>query len=132
MAEPWLASIFDGSRARPQVTFSLVFGVFAVIGYISFGAKMEAFSTITGSLHFIYKMAQGELDMEGLHDAGGILGLIYYYAFTMMVRPRARARPLIQPRFLTTHFVTVNTLTKVKNKQLKLEIYILSMVKSMI
>jgi hypothetical protein len=92
MAEPWLASIFDGSRARPQVTFSLVFGVFAVIGYISFGAKMEAFSTITGSLHFIYKMAQGELDMEGLHDAGGILGLIYYYAFTMMVRPRARAR----------------------------------------
>eukprot|EP01050_Picozoa_sp_SAG11_P013664 SAG11_NODE_1613_length_4580_cov_1.873466_2_plen_87_part_00 len=68
-----------------MVTFVLVFGCYSVIGYISFGAKLEGFHTLVGSFHQVYKMALGELDLDELYRVNGTLGLVFYYTFTMMV-----------------------------------------------
>ena len=67
------------------VTFTIVFAAYSVIGYISFGTKVERFHSFMGSFNQVYKMALGELDLDGLVEVAGTLGLIYYYTFTMMV-----------------------------------------------
>eukprot|EP01046_Picozoa_sp_COSAG06_P050618 COSAG06_NODE_8061_length_2286_cov_1.559671_1_plen_433_part_00 len=72
--------------------FSIIFAVtifmFSIMGKIIFGQKMEAYSSFHGSFNANFLIALGdwgEEGLEGLIDAGGPWGEVFFFAYIFLV-----------------------------------------------
>ena len=81
--------------AHYMITFFTVFMGFSVTGWLIFGNLNRHWSTMfggafseiqsLGAFNMVYKMAQGDIDIEDDYGMAGWLGVVYYYAITLVI-----------------------------------------------
>jgi hypothetical protein len=62
-----------------------VMWVFSLIAYQTFGTKMANFANKSTAFHTVYRFCLGDFDFDALYEAGGGLGLLYFYAITLFI-----------------------------------------------
>jgi hypothetical protein len=77
------------------ITLITVFLGFSVTGWLVFGNLDRHWSTLfggvfsdipsLGAFNMVYKMSQGDIDIEGDYNMAGWLGILYYYSLTLLI-----------------------------------------------
>lgn len=67
------------------ILFMIIFLAFAELGYLLFGARIEAFKSYKESWVTLLKLVFGDFDYLELEEAESIIGPLYFMAFVFFI-----------------------------------------------